>query len=355
MNKAQRFLKQPLTLLQIAGWTGYAITDHVGHLMYGGGHILSSIASGYLAMLLTTFIAIIANKLKYRPMAWQILIGLTLLFIASVIWIRLFSVFHGHVTLEQITEYSLPQWLSGVSGTMFLFVGWAGLYMGSKIFIVNRQQQLELQKALVAAKQAQLQTLRYQLNPHFLFNVLNSIDVSLLAKKTDVCHSMLKHLSSFLRNSLQNGDKDKISLEQELNILNEFVAIEQVRFADKLAVRMAVNSDCHQALLPPMLLQPLMENAIKFAWSQTQPGEVNLAATKQHNTLRIEMVNTVVEKRSGAHEQGISMDEYSGEGVGLSNTRERLLVTYGDDASIITEETEFQYKVILTLPWINKF
>lgn len=347
--------KNPLVLFQIAGWTGYAITDHVGHLLYGEGHIASSLASGFLAMTLTSLIVVIINKLKYYHLALQGFVMVSLLFVTSVIWLRLFSIFHGHKTIEEVLQYTLPQWLSGASDTFFLFVGWAGLYAGSKYFLVNRQQQLELQQALVIAKQAQLQTLRYQLNPHFLFNVLNSIDVSLMADKKDTCHAMLKHLSQFLRNSLQNGDKEKIPLKQELSVLQEFISIEQVRFIDRLTVKLNIQPECQSALLPPMLLQPLMENAIKFAWSQTQHGTVELAANKQGQQLAIEMINSKVNAPDMRQQAQAETTLPEGTGTGLKNTRERLQVTYGDDATLTTEESDNQYTIRLSLPWINKF
>ncbi len=204
--------------------------------------------------------------------------------------------------LQKVKNYSLVDWFLPNYEALFVFIAWGGFLLACTYFIAHREQQVRLGVALLQTKQAQLQTLRYQLNPHFLFNVLNSVDVSVLSEDKDTAHQMLKHLSRFLRNSLQQGEQDKIKLEQEFEVLSDFVSIEQLRFGDALQLDMELSDVCRAAMLPPMLLQPLVENAIKFAWSQTEKGQVQVTARKQDQQLVIEINNSKVglsEKRSG--------------------------------------------------------
>lgn len=122
------------------------------------------------------------------------------------------------------------------------------------------------------AHQAQLKMLRYQRNPHFLFNTLNAISTLILDNKKHIANNMVTHLSRFLRYSLDNDPMQKITLEQEVDALNLYLNIEKIRFDDRLTLEFLVEEEAAQALIPSMLLQPLVENSIKYAVARSESG-----------------------------------------------------------------------------------
>lgn len=338
--------KHQLLVLHIIGWLIYIVTDHVDHvdhLVYGSNHFFPSMTSGLVAWLLTGSLALLFLRMKKNTLAVKVIFFVFLLFVFAVLWQNFFKIMHGYISVQELLSYNIRQWLSGVSFAIYLFAGWAGLFLGAQYFIALREKQQLLMQALLAAKQAQLQSLRYQLNPHVLFNILNSIDVSVLAKDNDTAHLMLTHLSQFMRNSLQYTNHANIPLKHEINMLNDFIAIEQIRFGTNVNIEFCVEPVCETALIPPMLLQPLIENAIKFAWHKHEKGEVKLEVTKHNNSLNIALSNSKL--------TDVNVSE--GTGTGLKNTRERLEASYGEDAELVIENTATHFVVKLQLPWVN--
>lgn len=346
MSKNSDFYKNPLLLLQIAGWSAYIMVDIFDHLKSGYYEFIPSLIGGLSACALTGLVAVVSGRLAHNPRPIQVLVFAILLYLAAIIWHKIFTIVHTleasmTIELNKVLQYSLSQWLQTGYMPLFLFLAWSGFYVGSRWFLAHKQQQIELNEALLNTRQAQLQTLRYQLNPHFLFNILNSVDVSVLSKDNDTAHKMLQHLSGFLRNSLEQGEQDKIALQQEFSVLSDFVGIEKLRFGEALSIDLNLPNECKHAMLPPMLLQPLMENAIKFAWTQSQQGRVHLVASKNGHQLNIRIENSRAQDNSSK----------SGTGTGLRNTLERLALVYGDDASMTTEDSDHQFVVQLVLPW----
>ncbi len=338
--------KNPLVFLQIGGWTCYIIIDILGHAHSGYYLYGQSIAYGVAAFILTSGVALLSQKYKTPNTTFQLLYFVFLLYLATIIWNKIYRVIHGQgddslwQRFSKLFDHGLLEWLDTGFMPMFLFLAWGGFYVGSKWYLAHQAQQKELDRALLETKQAQLETLRYQLNPHFLFNVLNSIDVSVLKGDKETAHNMLKYLSDFLRCSLQEGESDKVTLDREFDLIRSFISIEQLRFGDALELQVGLDSDCRSALIPPMLLQPLVENAIKYAWSQREMGCVSIFAFKESQTLKIVIKNskTTDEPRIGT-------------GTGLKNTRERLLLVYGSDASILTYDRDIEFEVELKIPW----
>ena len=151
---------------------------------------------------------------------------------------------------------------------IYVVLAWVGLYLGIKYY---GQLQDETRRALAArtmAHQAQLKMLRYQLNPHFLFNTLNAISTLILDRDNATANRMVQGLSAFLRHSLDNDPMQRVTLRQELDALTLYLGIEKIRFAERLRVETDIDEDCWRALLPSLLLQPLVENAIKYAVAQ---------------------------------------------------------------------------------------
>jgi LytS/YehU family sensor histidine kinase len=166
--------------------------------------------------------------------------------------------------------------------------------------------------------------LRYQLNPHFLFNTLNAISTLVLDRRSDTANGMVGSLSAFLRYSLDSDPVQRVTLAQEIDATNLYLGIEQLRFGERLRVRMDIEPAARAALVPSLLLQPLIENAIKFAVSKREEGgAIEIEARRAGANL----VLTMRDDGPGC----ASFDKRgNGHGVGLANTRERLQVLYGE-------------------------
>ncbi len=175
----------------------------------------------------------------------------------------------------------------------------------------------ELEKRLAQAK---LQALQMQLNPHFLFNTLHSIS-SLMHKDVEAADRMIARLSDLLRAALAGAETQEVSLEQELELLKLYLSIEQIRFGNRLSVKMNIAPDTLEAQVPNLILQPLVENAIRHGIEpRARPGCIELSAQRRDSTLAL-----VVSDNGG----GLGGNGTIKEGVGLSNTRARLRELYG--------------------------
>jgi signal transduction histidine kinase len=185
---------------------------------------------------------------------------------------------------------------------------------------------LELQKQLSVAH---LRALQMQLEPHFLFNTLNAITTLVELGRQAQAAEMLGHLNVLLKTTLTRATPEKIALGQELEFVENYLAIEQVRFADRLRVTMDVDHAAVEGLVPCFLLQPIVENAIKHGIARCEDhGQVEVSATRTGDFLEIVVRNT------GSAQPG---RENTGYGIGLSNTRERLLHFYGNGYSMVTQ------------------
>jgi sensor histidine kinase YesM len=175
----------------------------------------------------------------------------------------------------------------------------------------------ELEKRLA---QARLKALQMQLNPHFLFNTLHAVS-SLMRKNIEDADRMITQLSDLLRHALESTDAQEIPLEQELDFLKQYLEIEQTRFGDRLTVQLDIAPNTLGALVPNLMLQPLVENAIQHGIQpRAKPGKITLHARHADGSLQLQV------RDNGA---GLRAGEPMREGVGLSNTRARLQQLYG--------------------------
>ena len=248
----------------------------------------------------------------------------------------------------------IDSWVLEVAGTsssgsfVSLFVGiyffdltllgaWSALYYAINFFLQVEEQSDRLERLEAQATSAQLAMLRYQLNPHFLFNTLNSISTLVLLKQTEPANAMLTRLSSFLRHTLVTQPGGKVSVAQEAETLQLYLSIEKMRFEDRLRTNFRIEDRAAKAQVPSMLLQPLIENAIKYGVSPKEEGaEISLLAQIVGPRLRI----TVSDTGPGVDVGGVADDlpavmathkRRDSTGVGLANIRDRLAQAYGDD------------------------
>ena len=248
-----------------------------------------------------------------------------------------------------------------------LLGGWSALYYAINFFLTVEQQADRLERLEAQATAAQLAMLRYQLNPHFLFNTLNSISTLVLLKQTEPANAMLTRLSGFLRHTLIAEPGSQVTLAQEIETLQLYLDIERMRFEERLRTHFDIDPASMAAQLPSMLLQPLVENAIKYAVSPQEEGaRISLTARVVGDRLRLTVEDTgpgldepqLFQPRDGVSDirADISAGSVVGRpvstGVGLANIRNRLAQAYGDTHLFETRsEAGGGFTVMIEIPF----
>ena len=213
-------------------------------------------------------------------------------------------------------------WLLFSLATMFV---WTSIFF---IMLYNSKLQKEheqLLRAQTLAKDAQLEMLRYQLNPHFLCNTLNAINSLIEIEAPERAQLMTVQLSKFLRYSLDHNPDTKLALAHELNALNLYLEIEKTRFGDRLTLDFDISDEARSAHVPSLLIQPIIENSMKHVIAQSEEGgTISLLARVVDKQLVLELSDTGL----GGQVSKSKINRSSGRGVGLSNIDERLKVLY---------------------------
>lgn len=220
-----------------------------------------------------------------------------------------------------------------------------GLSNGIDYYRKYRERELRASQLETRLAQAQLDALKMQLHPHFLFNTLNSISV-LMGEDVTAARRMLNRLSDLLRVSLEQAGRHEVSLKEELEFLNNYLEIEQMRFQERLAVRMEIEPAALDARVPNLILQPLVENAIRHGIApHAKPGLIEIRAERQNGMVALHV------RDNGLGLQSSSSDRLM-KGIGLANTRARLEQLYGS-----THQFEMQnangggLEVTITIPF----
>ena len=204
-----------------------------------------------------------------------------------------------------------------------LLIYWVIVSVHHAFDYYRQVQQRELRAAELEKRlaQARLQALQMQFNPHFLFNTLHAIS-SLMHQDVEAADRMITRLGDLLRYALESTDAQEVALRQELDFLNRYLEIEKTRFGERLAVRLDIAPDTLDALVPNLVLQPLVENAIRHGIEpRARPGQIDLRAWREDGKLKLEVRDNGV---------GLAPCRQPKEGVGLSNTRARLEHLYGE-------------------------
>jgi two-component system, LytTR family, sensor kinase len=312
--------------LQICGWTGYFVLNYSAMLAEGKHwhYIWYSIGGSASGFAVTSVLRLGYRRVWNLPAPKMALSAAAMMLVALVIDTKLYT-----ECLFTVCDDCRPHNLIGYTwyfvSRLYVLLSWSGLYFGIKFSRQLREQKEAALKAQAMAHEAQLKMLRYQLNPHFLFNTLNAISTLVLDRKSDTANHMVGSLSAFLRYSLDSDPVQKVTLAQEIEATNQYLGIEQLRFGERLRVRIDIADDARDALVPSLILQPLIENAIKYAVSRREEGgSIEIEAHRSDGDLRI----SLLDDGPGCSNKG-ERAEGNGHGVGLANTRERLRVLYG--------------------------
>lgn len=346
--------KPSFWLLHIGGWLSYFIIFVVENLAFNSEttvlRTFSAISfSCFLAALLTYPLRFIYRRcvaFSPKPLIATIV---SCSMLVAFIWTPIKNVFiwsltEGFSIIKMLDgEYaehgSLLLVFSTFSYSFFMVLVWSSFYFGITYHLrLLHEKELHL-NAVRLSHTAQIKMLRYQINPHFLFNTLNAVSTLVLKGAKDKANGMLVRLSTFLRYSLDNDPEKKIKLYEELKALMLYLEIEKTRFDERLSVRFNVEVDAESLLVPSLLLQPLVENSIKYAIAKMSfGGVIEITAKRQHNLLHLEVAD------NGPASQSITNDCFfkngsgsQGKGVGLRNIHERLNVLYPSNFKLSIE------------------
>ena len=314
-------------LLQGAGWGGYLMLRAVSNLSnrtFSFEDLIRVTIESIVGYCLTLLLSALFGYYRRLPRITGILATIATLAGATLVYAVLtaftVSVMRGDPGIE------IPLVLGSLFLNFTVLAGWSALYFGINFYLIVEDQIDRMQLLETQASSAQLAMLRYQLNPHFLFNTLNSISTLVLLKQTDRANAMLARLSNFLRYTLANEPTAHVTLAQEVETLKLYLEIEQMRFEERLRTVFKIEPAAAQASIPSLLLQPLVENAIKYAVTPQEEGaEICVIARLTGDRVQITVSDTGPGLIEGKNRPSLST------GVGLTNIRERLAQAFGPD------------------------
>ena len=229
-------------------------------------------------------------------------------------------------------------------GRYFLLLAWAALFLALLAGAQARAAERRGERFRSAAKAAELRSLRYQVNPHFLFNTFNSLSALVMTGKAERAEQMIQTISRFYRHSLADDSTGDVTLEDEIDLQEHYLEIESVRFPERLRVRVDLPSELAGYKVPGMILQPLVENSVKYGVSvSSKPVTISITAREEYGRL----VLTVSDDGPG------SAGDKHGFGIGLANVRDRIEARFGNAATIVSGATLTGYETELRLPMVK--
>lgn len=232
--------------------------------------------------------------------------------------------------LRELTGFTVWQEIAEIAVTRYFFIiAWASLYLTLGYAGEVREAERRASRYAQAAQDSELRSLRYQVNPHFLFNTLNSLSSLIIKGEKDKAEAMIQNLSTFYRTSLSSDPLEEVTLAEEVELQKQYLDIEAVRFPERLRTVISIAPDVNEERVPALILQPLVENAIKYAVSQTtRPVTITINAERRDGTLALLVEDDGDPLLPGAHR---------GNGIGLANVRDRLEARYGNAARLTTD------------------
>lgn len=332
--------------LHILGWSGYGFAQYLGAMLFGKPveytkHIAIAALSGCIVSMPLRYIC---RWLWTLPPVAMLAGGMASAYVvACAMRVIMNWAYHRYVEPEWPLMHWYEYFMGALSST-YLMACWIGLYFGVRYYESLQSERVATLKAASLAQEAQLKMLRYQLNPHFLFNTLNAISTLILDNRNRTANCVVTGLSEFLRYTLDQDPMKKVTVAQEVDALNLYLNIEKMRFGERLILEFAIDASASGMLMPSLLLQPLIENAVKYAVSPREPGgKIRIGAHVTGGMLQLE----VADDGPGLVDATRLAD---GRGVGVRNTRERLQVLYGERGTVLVGNTEPGLRVSLTFP-----
>jgi hypothetical protein len=318
---------------QLLGWGGYAVASHLlslgtltdgslaGHL----DHVAQKLVKAGLGAVFSVGLYAVYERVWPRRLSFPALglLGVAASFAAGTLWL---VAFRGWLSLSDPGHAPFSDFARESLNYGVVLLAWSALYFS---FSYRRDLEVETERALRAtalAAEARLRMLRYQVNPHFLFNALNSIR-ALVDEDPGRARLMVTQLAEFFRYSLLNTQVSEMPLGDEIQAIRSYLAIQKIRFEERLEVAFDVDADAERVVLPGFLVHPLVENAVKYGTeTSARPLRLSLGAKLTDGTLRLEVANTgrLVSDRSRGPGPA------PGTGTGLDNVKQRLAQAFPD-------------------------
>ena len=327
-------------LMQLIGWGGLCVVTFFSLTLWYNvvqwSYVSHTILQAALGMILSLPLHTAYLAFWKRPMLWRIGLSLLAVAVISLLWTVLRIVTFMWITSEEGIWADFGGWYFS---SFLVYLCWSALYYGNKYYYqaqveqrnrleataAIKEEQLKRLNAEAEARNSQLGMLQYQLNPHFLFNTLNTISALVKFEENEKAHKMITQLGHFLRYSLDNDPALKISMQQEVAALMLYLDIERTRFGERLDLQFDIDEEAKLAQVPSLLLQPLAENSIKYAIAANENGgTIKLRAFVTEGELQIELTDT------GPGTLSNQPVPRTGRRVGLHNTLQRLKTLYND-------------------------
>jgi two-component system, LytTR family, sensor kinase len=333
--------------LHSAFWGAYWMNQYFGALLYEkpGSYAIVLDLAALEGFVISLPMAWIYRHLWGRPPR-EIFVGVLITCYLTAFALRcVINLGYAYFVQPNWHFQTLFEVFGGAVSSAYLLFCWSALYFGIRYYESQQEQQKATFRAQALAQEAQLKMLRYQLNPHFLFNTLNAISTLILDSQNRTANQAIARLSEFLRYTLDQDPMKKVSLRQEIEALDLYLGTERLRFGERLRLEYAVEERALSALVPSLLLQPLIENALKYAVSaREQGGVVRIEGRVRPPFLELAVID------DGPGLQGGTFSRGERRGVGLTNIRERLEVLYGERSRFAVLNAHPGVRVELALP-----
>lgn len=341
-NAAQAFW------LSLGLWSIAAVMIYVPSFLTGANHPLEIVQQS-----LNIVFAYLLCMGIYRVFVWAVgrpngvafsaigLAGVTAPILQSFMDVGLYELLNLIDPEVGYVPRSLRTYLSIYVIYVCLYLSTIVLFLASFALSRMRAQRIRLVQQQAELARAEARQLRVQLNPHFMFNALNAISSLIMAGNADRARVVTENLSDFLRASLDLDANAEIALAEEIAVLDAYLAVENARFGERLMLDIDIDPAVDRVLVPSLILQPLVENAMKYAVAPSlRPVTVSIFAGREGGQLKLR-ISDDGDGRGGAK---------AGTGIGLSATRERLRVHYGDAASLVADRTPSGFAAEIRLP-----
>jgi signal transduction histidine kinase len=340
-HEARRRLRQErlYVLLQTIGWGGLIAFQLIFSRMFVPEDqrqdvwkfVAGVVRVSLIAWLLSHYVRFLIKRWGWRRLRWLALAPriLGLAFVLSGLWTGIgFGIELGLLKNEWKSPHSLPLVVtSSIINGAIIYVGWLWLYFSYHAFDRFNSSEIERLRLEASVKDAELRALKAQINPHFMFNALNSVR-ALVDEDPARARRAVTQLANLLRYSLQSGALETVSFEDELQVVNDYLALEQIRYEERLRLRIDVAPEALRCPVPPMLLQTLVENAVKYGVAMhPEGGEIAIRARCDGEVLRLTVTNPGT---LGSTETVPARST----GLGLRNAANRLRLLFGEEASL---------------------
>jgi len=305
------------------------------------------VASAYAFVCLSSWYVARSLPILTTTLTRILITGAVAATLSSAVWVALSRAWIGwlvrHGWLPEAARSSGHESLIFAVGILLYLLSLAISYVLLS-FERTREAERRALEVQVLAREAELRSLRAQIDPHFLFNCLHSIS-ALTTVNPAAARRMCLLLGDFLRETVALGAEARITVARELKLVERFLEVERIRFGDRLDVEITASSDAEPCVIPPLLLQPIVENAVTHGIAHLlERGTIRIAATRTPARLSILIENPCDADRPRG----------TGTGVGLANVRARLRTLYGTEASVSATEQEGQWRVDVSFPATTK-